>query len=175
VTSYTRCRHFDVTQCRQTIGSAAYDVSIMRVSFYHTYCRNCYGRWFFYHSLFTFILQGLGFHLLTFIVFYCKLIRYIKYSCSHHQHHKIDTLENVHVRVVNTGQLMSYWYYFVVGEKIVVHLSMEAQNLPQVVSRNTVAEIVGSTLPEQVRWLDFISYRIHHSYFLWILIIGRFI
>ena len=36
------------------------------------------------------------------------------------------------------------------GDKIVIHLYMEAQNLPRVTSRNTVAEIVGSTYPQQV-------------------------
>lgn len=36
------------------------------------------------------------------------------------------------------------------GTKIVVNLKMEAQNLPPVVSRNTVAEIEGSVYPEQV-------------------------
>lgn len=36
------------------------------------------------------------------------------------------------------------------GTKIIVNLKMEAQNLPQVVSRNTVAEIKGSVHPEQV-------------------------
>ncbi|XP_071097639.1 carboxypeptidase Q-like [Haliotis cracherodii] len=36
------------------------------------------------------------------------------------------------------------------GEKIVVNLKMEAKNLPPVKSRNTVAEIKGSTYPEQV-------------------------
>ena len=36
------------------------------------------------------------------------------------------------------------------GAKIKVNLKMEAQNLPQVVSRNTVAEIKGSVHPEQV-------------------------
>ena len=36
------------------------------------------------------------------------------------------------------------------GTKIIVNLKMEAQNLPQVVSRNTVAEIEGSVHPEQV-------------------------
>ena len=36
------------------------------------------------------------------------------------------------------------------GEKIVVFLNMSAQNLPPVVSRNTIAEIKGSEYPEQV-------------------------
>ena len=36
------------------------------------------------------------------------------------------------------------------GTKIIVNLKMEAQNLPPVISRNTVAEIKGSVYPEQV-------------------------
>ena len=36
------------------------------------------------------------------------------------------------------------------GEKIVVFLNMSAQNLPPVVSRNTIAEIKGSEYPKQV-------------------------
>lgn len=36
------------------------------------------------------------------------------------------------------------------GDKIVIHLYMEAQNLPGATSRNTVAEIVGSKYPDQV-------------------------
>jgi carboxypeptidase Q len=36
------------------------------------------------------------------------------------------------------------------GDRIVIHLYMEAQNLPPATSRNTVAEIVGTTYPEQV-------------------------
>lgn len=36
------------------------------------------------------------------------------------------------------------------GEKIVIHLYMEAKNLPRATSRNTVAEIVGTTYPNQV-------------------------
>ncbi|XP_046574508.1 carboxypeptidase Q-like [Haliotis rubra] len=36
------------------------------------------------------------------------------------------------------------------GEKIVINLKMEAQNLPMVKSRNTVAEIKGSTYPDEV-------------------------
>lgn len=36
------------------------------------------------------------------------------------------------------------------GDKIVIHLNMNATNLPPTSSRNTVAEIVGSSLPEEV-------------------------
>ena len=36
------------------------------------------------------------------------------------------------------------------GTKIIVNLKMEAQNLPPVISRNTVTEIKGSVYPEQV-------------------------
>ena len=36
------------------------------------------------------------------------------------------------------------------GERLSIHLSMEAENLPMASSRNTVAEITGSTYPEQV-------------------------
>lgn len=36
------------------------------------------------------------------------------------------------------------------GDKIVLHLYMEAQNFSPAISRNTVAEIVGTTNPEQV-------------------------
>lgn len=36
------------------------------------------------------------------------------------------------------------------GDKIVIHLFMGARNLPPASSRNTVAEIVGSSLPEEV-------------------------
>ena len=36
------------------------------------------------------------------------------------------------------------------GTKIIVNLKMEAQNLPPVISRNTVAEIKGSVYSEQV-------------------------
>ena len=36
------------------------------------------------------------------------------------------------------------------GTKTIVNLKMEAQNLPPVISRNTVAEIKGSVYPEQV-------------------------
>ena len=36
------------------------------------------------------------------------------------------------------------------GEKIVIHLYMEAQNLPRATSRNTVGEIVGTKYPDQV-------------------------
>ena len=36
------------------------------------------------------------------------------------------------------------------GERLSIRLSMEAENLPMVSSRNTVAEITGSTYPEQV-------------------------
>jgi len=42
-------------------------------------------------------------------------------------------------------------YFFVnTGEKIQVFLNMSAQNLPSVISRNTVAEIKGSTYPDEV-------------------------
>ncbi|XP_002741376.1 carboxypeptidase Q-like [Saccoglossus kowalevskii] len=36
------------------------------------------------------------------------------------------------------------------GTKIVIHLKMEAKSLPQVKSRNTIAEIKGSKYPEQI-------------------------
>ena len=36
------------------------------------------------------------------------------------------------------------------GERLSIRLSMEAENLPMVSSRNTVAEITGSTYPEQI-------------------------
>ena len=36
------------------------------------------------------------------------------------------------------------------GDKIVIQLYMEAENLPPATSRNTVAEIIGTTHPEQV-------------------------
>ena len=36
------------------------------------------------------------------------------------------------------------------GTKIVINLKMEAKTLPQVTSRNIVAEVVGSKYPEQV-------------------------
>ena len=42
-------------------------------------------------------------------------------------------------------------------DKIVIRLYMEAKNLPPTSSRNTVAEIIGSSLPEEVRNVIFIS------------------
>ncbi|XP_071798668.1 carboxypeptidase Q-like [Asterias amurensis] len=36
------------------------------------------------------------------------------------------------------------------GTKLVIHLNMEAKTLPEVTSRNTVAEVVGSVYPEEV-------------------------
>lgn len=42
------------------------------------------------------------------------------------------------------------WRMSVRGENIVVFLNMSAQNLPPVISRNTIAEIKGTEYPEQV-------------------------
>ena len=40
--------------------------------------------------------------------------------------------------------------FLFLGENIVVFLNMSAQNLPPVISRNTIAEIKGTEYPEQV-------------------------
>ena len=43
------------------------------------------------------------------------------------------------------------------GDKIVIQLYMEAKNLPPATSRNTVAEIEGTTHPQQVLKHDFLG------------------
>lgn len=40
--------------------------------------------------------------------------------------------------------------YDCLGETIEINLKMEAKNLPDTMSRNVVAEIVGSTMPEKI-------------------------
>ena len=48
----------------------------------------------------------------------------------------------------------SFLYFTFAGETIVVFLNMSAETLPNVVSRNTVAEIKGYEFPEQVAWIN---------------------
>ena len=61
-----------------------------------------------------------------------------------------DGVPKIPTACITVEDAQMLWRMSKRGEKIVIKLTMEAQNLPPVQSRNTVAEIKGSKYPEQV-------------------------
>lgn len=61
-----------------------------------------------------------------------------------------DGIKKIPTACITVEDAEMMWRMAQRGERIQVFLNMSAQNLPSTISRNTVAEIKGSTYPEQV-------------------------